>query len=81
MTHLVVLVFPCAMFPETLHDVGLVLKELRITIFRGQFARHLTIDHVATTLHHHPTALEVFRTAVLLLILALRVCAHLNDCY
>ena len=71
MAFLAVLVLPGAVLPETLHHVWLILIIRCVTVLRGQLARHLTIDDVTTTLHRHATALEVFRAAVLLLILAL----------
>ena len=77
----IIIVAPSAVLPETLYDIGLVLVVRRVAVLRGQLARHLTIHDVATTLHHHTSALEVFRAAVMLLILALRVCAHLDNCH
>ena len=79
MAFFAILVLPRAMLPESLHYVWLVLIVLCVTVFRCQFPSHLTIDHVTTALHRHATALEVFRAAVLLLILALSVCAHRNN--
>ena len=77
----IIIVTPRAMFPESLNDVRHPLLELRVTVLRCQFPSHLTIDHITTTLHCHATALKVFRAAVLLLILALSVCAHRYNCH
>ena len=63
---------PYSVLPISLYNVGHSLLELRITVLRCQFPSHLTIDHITTTFHCYTTALEVFRAAVLLLILALR---------
>ena len=77
----VVIIAPRAMLPKAFDDIGHTLLELRVSILRCKFACQLTIHDITATLYYHTTALEVFRAAVLLLILALRVCAHLQYCY
>ena len=77
----VIIVPPCLHLPESLHDIGLVLVVLRVAVLARSFTRELSINGVATALQHKAPALEVLRRSVLLLILALRVCAHLYDCY
>ena len=77
----ILIVAPGLHLPEALHDVRQPLLELRVAVLRGQLTRHLAVDDVSTTLYRHPTALEVFSAAVLLLILALSVCAYRYDCY
>ena len=76
----IVIIAPGTMLPEALHHVRLVLIVLRVTVLRGIIAYHLSIDDIPATLHYHTTALEVLRTSVLFLILALRLCAYLNNC-
>ena len=78
MTSLVVLVLPSTMLPVTLHHVKHILVVLGFTVLRSVVARHLTLEGVTTMLHGHASAFEVLGRTILLLILALRVCAYLN---
>ena len=75
----IIVVAPDTLLPETFHDIELVLIELGLAILRCELSSHLTIDAIPTMFHHYATALEVFRAAVLLLILALSVCAYRNN--
>ena len=77
----IVVIAPDTLFPEALHDVGLVLIVLRIAVLRCSLARQFSIDGIATPLEHESTTLKLLSGAILSLILALRVCAHLQYCY
>ena len=77
----VLIVAPCLHLPEAFHDVRLVLIVLCIAVLRRSLAREFSINGIPATLQHKSPALEVLRRSVLLLILALRVCAHLYDSY
>ena len=60
MSRLAVLVLPCAMLPEALGHVRLVLEELRVALLRGILASQFTIHLVATVLQHYTTTLEMY---------------------
>ena len=77
----IVIVAPGAMTPISPYNIELPLKELSLSMLRGKIPRHLTIESVATLLHHQATALEILSCPVLLLVLALSVCAYRNDSY
>lgn len=77
----IVIVTPCAMTPISSYNIQLPLKELSLSMLRGKIPRHLTIESVATLLHHQATALEILSSSVLSLVLALSVCAHRHDSY
>ena len=77
MAHLSLLVLPRAVLPEALHHVQSVRVVLCLSVLRCQLAGHLSIEDITTMSHHHTTALEILLCAVLSLILALRIGAHL----
>ena len=81
MTSLVVLILPRTVLPVALYDIGLVLIILRVAVLAGSLTRELSIEGIATSFEYKSTTFEILRSAVLLLILALRVCAHLCYCY
>ena len=78
MTCLVVLILPGTVLPVTPHHVRHVLVVLSVAVLRSIVACHLTLDGVTTMLHGHASAFKVLGSTILLLILALRVCAYLN---
>ena len=80
-SRLPVLILPCAMLPESLDDIGHTLLELRIAVLRGQLAHHLPIEGVTTAFHRDATTLEIFGGTVLLLVLAFREMANVNNRY
>ena len=72
----IVIVAPCAMTPIPPYNIELPLKELSLSMLRGKISCHLSIEGVATMLHHYATPPELRHSAVLLVVLALSVCAH-----
>ena len=77
----IVVIAPDTLLPETLHNIGLVLIVLRIAILRCSLARQFSIDCVAATFENESTTLKILSCTVLTLVLALRVCAHLQYSY
>ena len=77
----IVIIAPYALLPETFHDIRLVLIILCITVLRGSLARQFSVEDIPSPLQREATALEILGSSILLLILALRVCAHLYHCY
>ena len=77
----VMIVAPSTNLPETFHDVRHLLVILCITVLASSLTRQLSIESVTASFEDKSTTLEILRSSVLLLILALRVCAHLNYCY
>ena len=74
-------VAPCAVLPEALNNIRCLQIILGVAILARRLAREFGIEHITTTLQYEAPALEVLGCSILLLILALRVCAYLYDFY
>ena len=72
----VIILAPRSLSPEALHDIRLVLIILCISILRGIIPGDLSVEGIATSFQHHTSTLEILTCTILLLILALRVCAY-----